>query len=133
MTFNLFSYGDLHAATIGEKWFSIFAMLTGIGLFFGFILGGMASMLTNLDSRRMRYTHHFDVIKDHMVCYVSQVYVGILDASRSDRLRVFFFSFSFSFFPITELHSFLKLSKRQIYPTRSRCAMRDCSYSVRFR
>ncbi|RMX52130.1 hypothetical protein pdam_00015158 [Pocillopora damicornis] len=59
-------YGDLHAATIGEKWFSIFAMLTGIGLFFGFILGGMASMLTNLDSRRMRYTHHFDVIKDHM-------------------------------------------------------------------
>ena len=69
MTFNLFSYGDLHAANIGEKWFSIFAMLTGIGLFFGFILGGMASMLTNLDSRRMRYTHHFDVIKDHMVCY----------------------------------------------------------------
>lgn len=69
MTFNLFSYGDLHAATIGEKWFSIFAMLTGIGLFFGFILGGMASMLTNLDSRRMRYTHHFEVIIDHMVCY----------------------------------------------------------------
>ncbi|XP_022782902.1 cyclic nucleotide-gated cation channel alpha-3-like [Stylophora pistillata] len=60
-------YGDLHAETIGEKWFSIIAMLTGIGLFFGLIFGGMASMLTNLDSRRMRYTHHFDVIKDHLV------------------------------------------------------------------
>jgi len=44
-------------------------MLAGIGLFFGFILGGMASMLTNLDSQRARYIHHLDVIKDHMVCY----------------------------------------------------------------
>ena len=43
------------------------AMLTGIGLFFGFILGGMASMLTNLDSQRARYIHHLDVIKDHLV------------------------------------------------------------------
>ena len=65
-----YSYGDLHAVTLQEKWFSIFAMLVGIGLFFGFILGGMASMLTNLDSQRARYIHHFDVIKDHMVCYI---------------------------------------------------------------
>ena len=64
------SYGDLHAVTLEEKWFSIFAMLVGIGLFFGFILGGMASMLTNLDSQRARYIHHLDVIKDHMVCCV---------------------------------------------------------------
>ena len=45
-------------------------MLVGIGLFFGFILGGMASMLTNLDSQRARYIHHLNVIKDHMVCYI---------------------------------------------------------------
>ena len=64
------SYGDLHAVTLEEKWFSIVAMLVGIGLFFGFILGGMASMLTNLDSQRARYIHHLDVIKDHMVCYI---------------------------------------------------------------
>lgn len=54
-----------------EKWFSVCAMLVGIGLFFGFILGGMASMLTNLDSQRARYIHHLNVIKDHMVRTVS--------------------------------------------------------------
>ncbi|KAJ7372504.1 hypothetical protein OS493_019013 [Desmophyllum pertusum] len=59
-------YGDLHAITLEERWFSMAAMLTGIGLFFGFILGGMASMLTNLDSQRARYIHHLDVIKDHL-------------------------------------------------------------------
>ena len=60
----------MHAVTLQEKWFSIFVMLVGIALFFGFILGGMASMLTNLDSQRARYIHHLDVIKDHMVCYI---------------------------------------------------------------
>lgn len=54
-----------------EKWFSVCAMLVGIGLFFGFILGGMASMLTNLDSQRARYIHHLNVIKDHMVSTLS--------------------------------------------------------------
>lgn len=54
-----------------EKWFSVCAMLVGIGLFFGFILGGMASMLTNLDSQRARYIHHLNVIKDRMVRTVS--------------------------------------------------------------
>ncbi|XP_068674268.1 cyclic nucleotide-gated channel rod photoreceptor subunit alpha-like [Montipora foliosa] len=59
-------YGDIHAVTLGEKWFSIFSMLVGIGLFFGLILGRMTSMLTNLDSGRARYIHHLRVIKDHM-------------------------------------------------------------------
>ena len=45
-------------------------MLGGIALFFGFILGGLASMLTNLGSQRARYMHHLDVVKDHMVCYI---------------------------------------------------------------
>lgn len=66
----LSSYGDLHAVTLEERWFSTAAMLVGIGLFFGFILGGMASMLTNLDSQRARYIHHLNVIKDHMVCNI---------------------------------------------------------------
>ena len=60
-------YGDIHATTLREKWFSVLAMLVGIALFFGLILGGMASMLTNLDSQRARYIHHLSVIKDHMV------------------------------------------------------------------
>ncbi|XP_068723461.1 cyclic nucleotide-gated channel-like [Montipora capricornis] len=59
-------YGDIHAVTLEEKWFSILSMLVGIGLFFGLILGGMASMLTNLDSGRARYIHHLHVIRDHM-------------------------------------------------------------------
>ncbi|XP_074616516.1 uncharacterized protein LOC141875947 [Acropora palmata] len=59
-------FGDVHAVTLGEKWFSIISMLVGIGLFFGLILGGIASMLTNLDSGRARYIHHVNVIKDHM-------------------------------------------------------------------
>ena len=67
------SYGDLYAITQEEKWFSTGAMLVGIGLFFGLILGGMASMLTNLDSQRARYIHHLNVIKDHMVCNASSL------------------------------------------------------------
>jgi len=45
-------------------------MMVGIGLFFGFILGGMTSMLNNLDSQRASYIHHLNVIKDHMVRYM---------------------------------------------------------------
>ncbi|XP_071497085.1 uncharacterized protein [Diadema antillarum] len=57
-------YGDISAANELEKWFSIFSMLLGIVVFFGMILGGMASMLTNFDAQRARYTHRFNVIKD---------------------------------------------------------------------
>ena len=64
---SLSSFGDVHAVTLEEKWFSIISMLVGIGLFFGLILGGIASMLTNLDSGRARYIHHVNAIKDHMV------------------------------------------------------------------
>ncbi|XP_068704187.1 uncharacterized protein [Montipora foliosa] len=41
-------------------------MLVGIGLFYGLILGGMTSMVTNFYSKRARYVHHLRVIKDHM-------------------------------------------------------------------
>nr|XP_054756976.1 uncharacterized protein LOC129263078 [Lytechinus pictus] len=59
-------YGDISAVNEKEKWFSIGAMLLGIVVFFGMILGGMASMLTNFDAQRARYTHRFNVIKDSL-------------------------------------------------------------------
>ena len=83
----LSSYGDLHAVTMEEKWFSTVAMLVGIGLFFGFILGGMASMLTNLDSQRARYIHHLNVIKDHMVGNVKCKYFTSLGKTQRRQLR----------------------------------------------
>lgn len=69
-----------------EKWFSVCAMLVGIGLFFGFILGGMASMLTNLDSQRARYIHHLNVIKDRMVRTVS----FLISEYRQKKVKNFF-------------------------------------------
>ncbi|XP_071795542.1 uncharacterized protein [Asterias amurensis] len=59
-------YGDISAVNISEKWVSIVAMLIGEGVFFGMILGGMASMLTNFDAQRARYTHRFNVIKQSL-------------------------------------------------------------------
>ncbi|XP_022094111.1 uncharacterized protein LOC110981133 isoform X3 [Acanthaster planci] len=59
-------YGDISAVNAGEKWVSILAMLIGEGVFFGMILGGMASMLTNFDAQRARYTHRFNVIKQSL-------------------------------------------------------------------
>ena len=59
-------YGDIHPLLEGEKWFSIVCMLWGI-VMFGYILGGLASMLTNQDTLRARYVHRVDIIKDHLV------------------------------------------------------------------
>ncbi|XP_077978719.1 uncharacterized protein LOC144434138 [Glandiceps talaboti] len=59
-------YGDIHSINENERWFSVFAMILGIFTFFGMILGGMASMLTNFDGQRARYTHRLNVIKDHL-------------------------------------------------------------------
>ena len=39
-------YGDIHPLLEGENWFSIVCMLWDI-VMFGYILGGLASMLTN--------------------------------------------------------------------------------------
>ncbi len=59
-------YGDIHPLREGEKWFAIFSMLWGV-VMFGYILGGLASMLTNQDSQRARYVHRLEAIKDHLV------------------------------------------------------------------
>ena len=45
---------------------SIFTMIWGITMF-GYILGGLASMLTNSDAMRARYKHRLLTIKDHLV------------------------------------------------------------------
>ena len=67
LSFSLFcSYGDIRALTTNEKWFASFSMLAGIALF-GFILGGLASRLTNADSVRFRYTHLFNTVRDYLV------------------------------------------------------------------
>lgn len=57
-------YGDISAVNELEKIYSVIAMIVGIGVFFGLILGGMASMLTNFDAQRANYWHRFTVIKD---------------------------------------------------------------------
>ncbi|XP_070566365.1 uncharacterized protein [Ptychodera flava] len=59
-------YGDIHSINENERWFSTFGMLLGIFVFFGMILGGMASMLTNFDGQRARYTHRLNVVKNHL-------------------------------------------------------------------
>ena len=52
---------------IQEQWFSIIAMLVGIGVFFGMLLGGVTSMLTNFDEQRGRYSHRFNVVREYLV------------------------------------------------------------------
>lgn len=66
MCFCFIRYGDIHPVTIGEKWFSIITTIWGITMF-GYILGGLASMLTNSDAMRARYKHRLLTIKDHLV------------------------------------------------------------------
>jgi len=41
-------------------------MVWGVVLF-GYILGGLASMLTNSDAQRARYIHRLNTIRDHLV------------------------------------------------------------------
>ena len=65
----LLSYGDIYAVNLTEKWFSIFAMLGGICAFFGMLLGGLTSMLTNFDALRARFVHRLQTIKGNLVRY----------------------------------------------------------------
>lgn len=58
-------YGDIHPLLEGEKWFSILCMLWGT-VMFGYILGGLASMLSNSDAQRARYVHRLDAIQEYL-------------------------------------------------------------------
>lgn len=48
-----------------EKWISTVCMLLGVVLF-GYILGALASMLTNADAQRSRYIHRLNSIRQHL-------------------------------------------------------------------
>ncbi|XP_032231588.2 uncharacterized protein LOC5507177 [Nematostella vectensis] len=59
-------YGDVYATNDKEKWFSVLAMLLGISMFFGLMLGGMASIVNNMDKMRAHYIQHLAAIKAYM-------------------------------------------------------------------
>ncbi|XP_076825494.1 uncharacterized protein LOC143471047 [Clavelina lepadiformis] len=52
-------YGDIHAYTIPEKFYSIGAMIVGMTILYGMTMGGMTSMLTNIDARRSSFVHRY--------------------------------------------------------------------------
>lgn len=60
-----YSYGDILPNTSEEKWVATICMLWGVVLF-GYILGGLASLLTNSDAQRSRYIHRLNTIRDHL-------------------------------------------------------------------
>ncbi|XP_074659484.1 uncharacterized protein LOC141912168 [Tubulanus polymorphus] len=59
-------YGDISAVTTAEKAYSLIGMLIGISLFFGMLIGGITSALTNADFHRANYVHRLNVIKSHL-------------------------------------------------------------------
>ncbi|XP_014676533.1 PREDICTED: cyclic nucleotide-gated cation channel alpha-3-like [Priapulus caudatus] len=59
-------YGELSATNLEERWFAVLTMLAGISVFFGMLLGGLTSMLTNLDSQRATYVHRLQSVMDQM-------------------------------------------------------------------
>lgn len=58
-------YGDITPKTTLEKWVAVACMLWGVVLF-GYILGELASMLTNADAQRTCYINRLTVIKEHL-------------------------------------------------------------------
>ncbi|XP_064635102.1 uncharacterized protein LOC135492519 [Lineus longissimus] len=59
-------YGDISGSTYPEKWFCIAGMLVGIAVFFGMLLGGMTSLLTNLGAQRAQFAHRLGTIQHHL-------------------------------------------------------------------
>ncbi len=59
------SYGDIVPVTSLEKWIATACMILGVVLF-GYILGGLASLLTNADAQRSRYIHRLNTIRDNL-------------------------------------------------------------------
>eukprot|EP00795_Rhopilema_esculentum_P012973 gene12973-3735_t len=55
-------YGDIHAVSFVEKWFSIIGMMVSIVFFFGSLLGDIASSMTNSDVKRASYKHKLNAV-----------------------------------------------------------------------
>jgi len=58
-------YGDVHAVTVSEQWYSAACMLTGAVLF-GYLLGSLTSTLTNQEALRARFEQGFQALASHM-------------------------------------------------------------------
>ena len=72
-----YRYGDVRAFTIAEDWYSIFAMLAGIAVYFGMLLGGLTSIMTNSDQPLGQFSHRFKVIKDHLVRSCCLIFLSV--------------------------------------------------------
>ncbi|XP_077973712.1 uncharacterized protein LOC120347089 isoform X1 [Styela clava] len=59
-------FGDVHAFTITEKVFSVFAMLIGMAFLYGMAVSGITSMLLNADARRASFVHYYDAFKGEL-------------------------------------------------------------------
>ena len=69
--FRTHRYGDIVPMTAAEKWVATLCMVWGVVLF-GYILGGLASLLTNADAQRARYIHRLNTIRYHLVCSITK-------------------------------------------------------------
>ena len=69
--FQTHRYGDIVPITAAEKWVATLCMVWGVVLF-GYILGGLASLLTNADAQRARYIHRLNTIRYHLVCPITK-------------------------------------------------------------
>ena len=80
-------YGDIHAVSEAEKWYSLLSMLWDV-VMFGIILGTLASVFTNHDATRAKYIHRLDAIKDRMVGVVTLYlpYRHFLHAQKKSKL-----------------------------------------------
>nr|XP_039272867.1 uncharacterized protein LOC120347091 [Styela clava] len=59
-------FGDVHAFTISEKLFSMFAMLIGMAFLYGMAVSGITSLLLNADARRASFVHYFDAFQGEL-------------------------------------------------------------------
>mmetsp|Transcript_6635 Transcript_6635/g.16576 ORF Transcript_6635/g.16576 Transcript_6635/m.16576 type:complete len:559 (+) Transcript_6635:423-2099(+) len=65
MTATTIGYGDISARTTGERLFSLFAMISGAGLF-AYVLGGLSSLVQSLDSSSVNFRRTMDDLNQYM-------------------------------------------------------------------
>ena len=85
-------YGDITPKTTFEREVAIICMLWGVVLF-GYILGELASLLTNADAQRTCYIHRLNVIKEQLYdarvnCALQKRVVGYYEYLVSSSWRI---------------------------------------------
>ncbi|KDO33654.1 hypothetical protein SPRG_19269 [Saprolegnia parasitica CBS 223.65] len=58
-------YGDVHAVSVTERAFAIFAMMVGASVF-GFVIGNISSLLESMDTRAAVYQLKMALVKDYI-------------------------------------------------------------------